>query len=68
MQMTTGDQSPTINVLVDKKEHRLLEQQLQAVSAKPADIDKSYDEELKRLKSRVCFNDPSSGYAVGCCS
>ena len=66
--MTTGDQSSAINVLADKKENRLLKQQLQAISAKLADIEKSYDEELKRLKSRVCFNDPSNGYADGCCA
>lgn len=68
MQMTTDDQSPVINVLADKKEHRLLEQQSQETSAKLADIEKSYVEELRRLKSRVCFNDPSNSYVDDCCS
>lgn len=39
------------NMVADEKERRLLEQQLQAVSAKLTDIEQSYKEELARRKA-----------------
>ncbi len=48
----------------NKQERQLLEQQLQAVSAKLADIEKSYEEELARREAADAALDKMRGYLL----